>query len=210
MVTKIDIFTALSINGYITSFDDFDIFKKLSNHKVLKFRDSMRSKYEAILVGANTIHKDNPKLLSSKMTNSRVIVDKYENIDLDSQIFRVLPHQTILILRGRNSKYVRKLTEKGVNVITQSKLDPISIVSTLRSINIRSLLIEGGSKTISEFLESGVVNSISLVYFPFICNVNGIAINTTHVFEKIQTIETLRGISNNVFLAQYLLKKPKP
>ena len=59
-----DIFTATSLNNKIMINDEKYRFKELSTSEILKFRDKIRNKYKAIIVGADTIKKDNSILLN--------------------------------------------------------------------------------------------------------------------------------------------------
>ena len=74
-----DIFTAVSLNNKIMTNDNKYDFKVFSTSEILKFRDEIRNKYKAIMVGANTIKQDNPTLLNKDKSNKRIIIDKYQD-----------------------------------------------------------------------------------------------------------------------------------
>lgn len=61
-----DIFTAVSLNNKIISKNNEIDFKSISTKKLLEFREKIRNNYNTIIVGANTVKQDNPKLLNKK------------------------------------------------------------------------------------------------------------------------------------------------
>ena len=103
---RIDTFTALSLNGIIgEKRGSSRIFTKLSSKKILKFRKKIRNQYNAILIGVNTLKRDNPILLNSKLSNYRLVIDKYYNLSLNLKIFKNRPENTIIVLRKKKEIY---------------------------------------------------------------------------------------------------------
>ena len=113
----VDLFIATSINSKIFLDNNPLIFGKLSSKKLLEVRNNIRNEYETIIVGGNTIKKDNPTLLNTNKSNIRIIVDKYADLDINSKIFTTMPERTNIILLKKNDKYKEKLLSIGVNVI---------------------------------------------------------------------------------------------
>lgn len=167
---KIDTFTAISINGYLADLEGSKVFSELSDENILNLRNEIRNKYNAILVGANTILKDNPSLLNTDKSNKRIIIDFLHNIPEDSKIFTNKPGQTIIIT-DRIDQYIENLKNKGVRITLVSDLDNLKeIIYKLEENGIKTMLIEGGSKMISNFLEHNLIDEINLVVFPLIIN----------------------------------------
>ncbi|MDD5022861.1 MAG: RibD family protein, partial [Candidatus ainarchaeum sp.] len=129
------------------------------------FSHKLRSKYDAILVGVNTIVIDNPQL-TSRIKNSRnplkIILDPYLKIPINS---RVLKDKNILIITTSNSdkEKLNYLKSKGFELlIFKNKINLNCVLKFLSKIKITSVLVEGGTKTHESFLKENLVNKIYL------------------------------------------------
>ena len=161
-----DIFVASSINSKIFFEENPKIFDEMTTKKLLNIRAAIRNKYETIIVGGNTIKKDNPTLLNMNMSNIRIVIDKYADLDFKSNIFQKMPEKTYLILLKTNEEYEKKLLIKGVNVIKLEKASDYEIIKKVEEIALGKVLIEGGAKTIGMFLQNKFIENIIIVQFP--------------------------------------------
>lgn len=94
-----------------------------------------RSEEQAILVGAQTVLADNPSLTTRDWKGAspiRIVLDERGNLPESAQVFN-----------------------KQAPTLTISSQDPIVILNTLFEKEIQSVIIEGGSKTIQHFIDSG-------------------------------------------------------
>lgn len=159
-----DIFTAVSLNNKIMTTDRKYDFKEFSTSEILKFRDEIRNKYKTIIVGANTIKQDNPTLLNKDNSNIRIIIDKYQDLSMDSRIFNIEPSKTYIIVFEENKEYRKQIEEKGANyTICKCEND---ICNEINKIKEGKVLLEGGAKIIKKFLELGMIEKISIIQFP--------------------------------------------
>lgn len=161
-----DIFTAVSLNNKIMTNDKKYDFKEFSTSEVLKFRDEIRNKYKAIIVGANTIKQDNPTLLNKDKSNKRIVIDKYQDLSIDSEIFNVEPSKTYIIVSEEKKEYKKQIEEKGANYIIYKSEN--EICEEIKKIGEGKVLIEGGAKIIKKFLELKEIEKISIIQFPII------------------------------------------
>ena len=159
-----DIFTAVSLNNKIMTNDNKYDFKVFSTSEILKFRDEIRNKYKAIMVGANTIKQDNPTLLNKDKSNKRIIIDKYQDLSMDLKIFKIEPSKTYIIVSEEKKEYKKQIEEKGANYII-CKCEN-EICDEINKISEGKVLIEGGAKIIKKFLKLGAVEKISIIQFP--------------------------------------------
>ena len=120
-----DVFVAMSLNFKIFDNNFPSIFNYFSDEYILELRKKIRNEYKIIIVGANTIKIDNPNLLNSKKNNIRLVIDKYADINLNSNIFQNEPKLTYVLLLKNNKDYIKKLRKKGVNVILFEETDEI-------------------------------------------------------------------------------------
>ena len=161
-----DIFTAVSLNNKIMTNDKKYDFKEFSTSEILRLRDEIRNKYKAIIVGANTIKQDNPTLLNKNRSNKRIIIDKYQDLSMDSKIFNVEPSKTYIIVSKEKKEYKKQIEEKGANYIIYKSEN--EICDEINKIGEGKVLLEGGAKIIKKFLELGEVEKISIIQFPIL------------------------------------------
>jgi diaminohydroxyphosphoribosylaminopyrimidine deaminase / 5-amino-6-(5-phosphoribosylamino)uracil reductase len=112
-----------------------------------------RSEEDAILVGARTAALDNP-LLNTRFgfgkSPLRVIIDPRGNLDPDLKIFD--RSQKTLIITSNKSK----CKEPGYICSPTIIPEPEWILEQLYLMNIQSVIVEGGSKTLAAFINSGL------------------------------------------------------
>jgi diaminohydroxyphosphoribosylaminopyrimidine deaminase/5-amino-6-(5-phosphoribosylamino)uracil reductase len=136
----------------------------------------IRSTYDAILVGANTIVKDNPELtvrLVKGRNPLRVIVDGRLNVSTRSRVFNTPGAKTIVFtsLRAVSSKRrkVSMLVQRRVPVLAlgrSTRLNAAGMLHTLAALGISSVLVEGGSATVSDFVGAKLARRIHCFIAP--------------------------------------------
>lgn len=136
---------AASLDGKIatTSGDS----KWITNEKARKFARKLRSQYQGVLVGINTVLQDDPHLgvrTKGKKDPLRVIMGSKLHLSVNSQVFR---DQNFTMV---NTESVPKL------------------LSLLREKGIISLLVEGGGKTLGSFFDAKVVDKVYAFHAPII------------------------------------------
>ncbi|MFA7288124.1 MAG: bifunctional diaminohydroxyphosphoribosylaminopyrimidine deaminase/5-amino-6-(5-phosphoribosylamino)uracil reductase RibD [Melioribacteraceae bacterium] len=123
---------------------------------------SLRSKYDAVLVGANTIKIDNPQLnvRSVKGRNPiRIILDMNFSIPRDSFVITSSDKQPTWV-------YTNSASLPPVVKVIQGETDISSILKNLGREKITSLLIEGGSNIFSQFIDSEMYDELILLIAP--------------------------------------------
>ncbi|UCD86092.1 MAG: bifunctional diaminohydroxyphosphoribosylaminopyrimidine deaminase/5-amino-6-(5-phosphoribosylamino)uracil reductase RibD [Deltaproteobacteria bacterium] len=137
----------------------------------------LRGKVDGILVGVNTIIKDDP-LLTARLPGKRVrdpvriVVDSKLSIPLTSQVLNLKSEAvTIVATTGRASpKKQKKLKQMGAKILTvrsdKGMVNLPALMKKLGALNITSLLIEGGSTINASALSSGIVDKIICFYAP--------------------------------------------
>lgn len=138
----------------------------------------IRHQHDAILVGVNTIIKDNPKLtvrheIKNPSHPVRVIVDSTGRTPLDSEVLKSdLQRKTILAATDRiDPDKEIAYRAKGAEVIRIKKddRDEVDFTALLRELGnrkITSILIEGGGKVLASVIESGIADKAYLFISP--------------------------------------------
>ena len=134
----------------------------------------LRSQVDSVLVGANTIIKDNPSLTAHRMGRNpvRIVIDPKLKIPLSAKIFNTNLSQTILITKEQNkqSAYLKRLESRGVRLLKfltkNGRINFKQIMYELAKDNIASVLVEGGGETNALALEDGVVDEVMFFIAP--------------------------------------------
>ncbi|WP_226085626.1 bifunctional diaminohydroxyphosphoribosylaminopyrimidine deaminase/5-amino-6-(5-phosphoribosylamino)uracil reductase RibD [Mesobacillus sp. S13] len=119
-----------------------------------------RHEHDAILVGVNTVIKDNPSLttrLDSGGKNPiRVILDTTLRTPLDSRIVNDHAADTIIVTgTDADPERVRQFSERGIEII-KLETEKIGIVDMLKKLgdrSITSVYVEGGAEVHGSFLK---------------------------------------------------------
>ena len=128
-----------------------DDYSKLKVHK-------QRSEVSAVLVGAETIRKDNPMLTVREWYATRqpkriVFLSKLTNDMLDAHIFEDL-NSTIIVNFAPPTNY--KFDDK-INILeAYGKSLSEVLLELYEKYNVYSVVVEGGKKTLETFINSGL------------------------------------------------------
>ncbi len=201
---------------------------ELSNQEDWERVHTLRASVDAILVGINTIIKDNPQLtvrLNSKDTQIpektlyRVILDTYGRTPLSAEVLKnqeIFP--TIIFTSRLCSLEVQRFAKtNNVNIeivpvtSTTNHLDINCILEILsEKYNVKQLLVEGGSTIITSFLSSKIVHQMYLYLSPnFVGTKGGIPIWSSFTVEEIN--QALKfGIQSMDKLGEGILLSLKP
>ena len=165
---------AQTLDGYIA--DHRGRSKWITSEQAREEAHRIRAEYDAILVGANTVIEDNPRLTvrAAKGRNPvRIVLDGQLRVPAHARIFSTRLARTILfttqraLLRKRST--VSRLTERGVQVLALESargMDEHAILRSLGALGISSILVEGGSTTASGFLQKKLVKRLHCFVAP--------------------------------------------
>ena len=119
-----------------------------------KFSKKLRDKYDCVLIGVNTLIKDNPGLNGLKKSPFKAVISPRLNIPLNSQLLKKNPDK-LIIFTSEKSKLKRKKIPDKVKVffLKEEKgwLPIEKILKILYSLGLMSVFIEGGSQTLGQF-----------------------------------------------------------
>ncbi len=144
--------------------------KWITGEKSRRVAHSLRDKVDAILVGINTVIKDDPYLLpsSSKRRFVRIILDSKLRIPLEARLLNDQEKAGTFIFTTwqANKKRLEELKEKGIKVVvTEAKEEKVNLKEVLKKlgeVEIMSLLVEGGGEVIASFFEEKRVDKVFL------------------------------------------------
>jgi diaminohydroxyphosphoribosylaminopyrimidine deaminase/5-amino-6-(5-phosphoribosylamino)uracil reductase len=195
--------------------------KWISSSQAREYMHLIRGEHDAIMVGINTILKDDPQLTvrhpgwpGKKIT--RIILDSKLRIPLKSKIFSTLSKGKILIftLNKIHSEKKEKIEKKGAKVITAPEKDHTvnleRVLHWLGENQISSVLVEGGSRLHTRILESKIADKIILSISPKLIGgqrapsfFQGRGIETMSESLKLNKIKTMK-IGRDIIVQGYL------
>lgn len=128
----------------------------------------LRSEFDAVMVGAGTVIKDDPKLtarIRGGRNPYRVIVDGALRTPMDSNVLRNRDGRTII---ATTEKAPKSKLKKLRNVLPcgKSEVDMRKLLLGLGAMGIKKILIEGGGELNATALEAGIVDRICLFVAP--------------------------------------------
>ena len=126
----------------------------------------LRSISDGVLVGVNTIMKDNPFLTTRKIKGDnpiRLIIDPSLKLTNRYNIFKDNNKNIIFT----NSSKEKKL--KNTSIVKFPKKNfTLSIFKYLKKTSLKTILIEGGPTTLSHFIEHKLINYMQFIISPTI------------------------------------------
>ena len=124
----------------------------INNKKGIHYLHCLRSISDAIVVGSNTIKKDNPLLTTRKIKGNnprRIIIDGSLSLTNKYKIFND-GYKNIIFTKSKKNKLLN-----NTKIIRLDKKNfTKNIINQINKLEYKYVLIEGGSKTISEFINN--------------------------------------------------------
>jgi diaminohydroxyphosphoribosylaminopyrimidine deaminase / 5-amino-6-(5-phosphoribosylamino)uracil reductase len=138
----------------------------------------LRHAYDAILVGAGTVLKDDPLLtdrsgLPRRRPLVRVVLDDKVQLSPNSNLVKTAAEAPVVLVgRSEGRDLSRGLIEKGVEILSLNPQDLGSLLTELGRRSIQSVLVEGGSTVAGSFIDAGLVNKVTFFIAPKIIGGN--------------------------------------
>jgi len=157
--------------------------KWVTGEESRKFVHFLRHASDAIMVGINTVKKDNPSLTTrlddfDGRDPVRVILDGKLSIPHDANVLRLKSDSDIIIVISDSIETKKKIDAKklGARIIKAPLKDDLIdlnyVMDQLGAAGISSLLIEGGSRVIASAFSSGIVDKVIIFVAPKIMGGN--------------------------------------
>jgi len=168
---------AQSLDGCITGRPGVGI--ALSGPRSLVLTHQLRARHDAILVGIGTVFSDNPRLnvrLVDGQNPRPIVVDSRLRMPLNAKLLTESSRQLWVVTGENPDQDTRKAVESSGARIISIPSDPRCLVrldlmlEKLGELGINSIMVEGGSRIITNFLLERLANSLVLTMAPVILN----------------------------------------
>lgn len=167
--------SAMSLDGKIATYSGES--KWISGEESRKNVHILRNKLSSIMVGVETVIKDDPELtcrLENGKNPIRIVVDSNLRIPLESRLVEsAIDIKTIVATTKRANKEKELLLRaKGVHVLiteeTNKRVDILDLMKKLGEMKIDSVLLEGGATLNFSALSQGIVDKVQIYIAPMI------------------------------------------
>ncbi len=169
----------ISIDGYLGNASSKRLL--LSNDADLERVDRVRAASDAILVGAQTVRQDNPRLLVRSQagrdartakglspTPTKVTVTNGAHLDPHGRFFATGDtDKLVYCARPAYDVARRRLGDVATVVDGGPKVRMQGLVEDLHARGTRRLMVEGGGTIHTQFLTAGLADELHLVVAPF-------------------------------------------
>jgi diaminohydroxyphosphoribosylaminopyrimidine deaminase/5-amino-6-(5-phosphoribosylamino)uracil reductase len=182
----------------------------------------LRASVDAILVGAGTVRADDPQLTArppdwpgQPYQPLRVIVSRHGRLSLSARVFdATLPGRTLLVTANDLPPTdARTLQGRGLELLQlpdgTDGVDLPALLDYLGSIDITSLLVEGGSQTLAGFFGQHLVHKVLTYVAPVIIGghaapgpVGGRGVPTMALADRL-TAPTYQSLGADLLISAY-------
>ncbi|MBI2638616.1 bifunctional diaminohydroxyphosphoribosylaminopyrimidine deaminase/5-amino-6-(5-phosphoribosylamino)uracil reductase RibD [Candidatus Peregrinibacteria bacterium] len=143
--------------------------KWITSEKSRRYVKSLRDEHDAVLVGINTILRDNPELKGRRKQPLRIILDSHLHISRNAKVLRDSNVLLVTTDRAPKSKLDYFLKRKIACKVFPSRLKKIPLSPLLRFLGasgINSLFVEGGSEIFGSFIDARLFGRVILFIAP--------------------------------------------
>jgi len=163
---------AMSLDGKIATRTGDS--KYITSKEARAFVHQLRVEYDAVMVGINTVLKDDPELtvrLAKGRNPIKIVVDTNLRIPLNATIVKNEPTKLIVVAtRKADKKKMKLLQQKGVKVLivnqARGMIDLNELMKELGKLEITSIMVEGGAELNAEAIKSGIVDKVLFFISP--------------------------------------------
>lgn len=163
VILKIATSKNMKISGFGT--------KYITSEDSLRYVHAMRSQVGAILVGITTVIEDNPFLtdrLVGRHDPIRIVIDPQLEIPTDANFLKPNARRIIVTKRDSTPAKASDLMKKGVEFVYLhgERYTTRELLSSIGTLKIGSLLVEGGAATMECFLREGNYDELYVFVAP--------------------------------------------
>jgi riboflavin-specific deaminase-like protein len=194
----------------------------ISGSSSLRLAHRMRSSHDVILVGVDTIIRDDPRLtvrLVKGKNPQKIIVDTQLRTPLDCNLLKGRAASSTIIATTSLSerRKIKRIQSTGAQVWLIRKdrsghVDLRSLLHQLGQRDIRSVLVEGGSKIITSFLHKRLVEHLLIVIATKIIGkgTNSVGPSAPYLLKNLISFSSIRFFrSGDDVILEAFINKPK-
>ncbi len=161
---------ACTLDGRIA--DEQGDSRWITGREARTFGHELRRRHAGVAIGRITLERDNPRLTVRHMKGfspARIVFTSLEKVPLNTYFSRhAKKARCIVVVSGKGRRTIVRNANSGLEYWHTGEKETHAHLSVFLEMafenNIISVLIEGGQRLASSFLESGLVNRVYLFY----------------------------------------------
>ncbi len=146
----------------------------ISSSDSLSMTHQLRALHDCLLIGIGTALADNPRLNVRHAAGedpTPVILDTHLRLPPDSRLLATHAHTHILCSQSFDDRRAASLENAHASIHPiqgnrQGLLDLKAVLNQLKTLNYRSVMVEGGARVIAHFLEQNLVDWLVITIAP--------------------------------------------
>jgi riboflavin-specific deaminase-like protein len=161
-----------SLDGFIAT-ESGDSFYVTGPENLLHLH-RMRSLCDAVVVGAETVAADDPRLTTRRASGEnpvRVIIDPRRRLPPTHAVFTDEQAETLLVCAQaevpEHGERIGSVEVLGIPVHAD-RFDLAALMAALHERGLVAIFVEGGGQTVSAFLEAGLLDRLQIAIAPLI------------------------------------------
>ena len=130
----------------------------------------MRALCDAVIVGAGTVAADDPQLTTREVPGPnplRVVLDPRRRLSAQHRVFRDGEAGTLLV-QGQGASAADIEGVESLRLTDGEGLDLRALLHALHARGCRRVFVEGGGRTVSAFLEAGLLHRLQVTIAPLL------------------------------------------
>lgn len=133
-----------------------------------EFAMSLRDRYDCVLVGINTVIKDNPRLNGFKKNPYKVIIAPRLNIPLNSNLVKEDPDKLIIFTSDKTklNKKIPSSLKIFFMKLEKGRVPLRKVLAVLYRLGIMSVFVEGGADTLGGFFDQKLADKVYFFIAP--------------------------------------------
>lgn len=204
---------AMSIDGKIATHTGES--RWITCEESRKYVHKIRGQMDGILVGINTVMRDDPLLtcrIEGGRNPKRIVIDSNALLPINSRLLNTINKGEIIVAVSKNAQLSRmeKLEQLGCTIVQTKDMnghvDLKELFQRLGEMKLTNILVEGGSRVITSVIEGHLADRVMVFVAPVIIGgegakspVLGTGINKISEAEEIDEIE-IKRFSNDIVI----------
>lgn len=204
---------AMSIDGKIATHTGES--RWITSDESRKYAHKIRGQMDGVLVGINTVVRDDPLLtcrIEGGRNPKRIVVDNSALLPVNSRLLNTINEGEIIVAVSKNAQRnrVEKLEQLGCKIIQtkdmNGRVDLKELFQRLGERKLTNILVEGGSRVITSVIEGRLADRVMVFVAPIIIGgagakspVLGTGINKISEAAEIDEIE-IKRFSNDIVI----------
>ena len=174
---RVTLKAALSLDGMLAGLAGRS--RWITGEAARRFAHRLRLGHDAVLVGAETVRRDDPRLTARLPGAPRqplpVVLAPDLRLPIQAALFAGAAVPRVYLREGvtPGAEWAGKAELVPMPAAQDGGLDPAAVLADLHRLGVQSVLVEGGGRTFAGFLRGDLVDDVALFVAPLLLGARG-------------------------------------